>query len=298
MLQIVALPVAEMDSAPSPKYSTIAPVPPFTVRMPATLRITSFDAAQPDSDPCRCTPMSCGRVLNGQPAMTSTASAPPTPIATIPRPPALGVWLSVPIIIPPGNAYCSSTTWWMIPEPGFQKPMPYFADTVRRNSYTSEFTSSALPEVDVGADARLDEVVAVHGGRHLHRGQAGGHELEQRHLRGGVLHGHAVGSVVGIVDGPFDADGGGVVGVGEQHLLGKGQGTAEPATGIGQRPRELGVDRLDELDGRGGPDALRHDVHLFRCSDVQLAGYAARVSTGLVEVTALTRSRAPRPCTP
>ena len=74
------------------------------------------------------------RVLNGQPAMTSTASAPPTPIATMPRPPAFGVWLSVPIIIPPGNAYCSSTTWWMIPDPGFQKPMPYLADTVRRNS--------------------------------------------------------------------------------------------------------------------------------------------------------------------
>ena len=31
----------------------------------------------------------------------------------------------------------------MIPEPGFQKPMPYLADTVRRNSYTSLFTSSA-----------------------------------------------------------------------------------------------------------------------------------------------------------
>ena len=42
MLQIVALPVAEIDSAPGPKYSTIAPVPPFTVRMPATFRMTSF----------------------------------------------------------------------------------------------------------------------------------------------------------------------------------------------------------------------------------------------------------------
>src|SRR6476620_1479543 len=145
MLQIVALPVAEMDSAPSPNYSTIAPVPPFTVRMPATFRITSFDAAQPESEPRRRTPMSCGtRVLNGHPAMTSTASAPPTPIATMPSPPALGVWLSVPIIIPPGNAYCSSTTWWMMPEPGFQKPMPYLALTDRKNSYTSEFTSSAL----------------------------------------------------------------------------------------------------------------------------------------------------------
>ena len=36
--------------------------------------------------------------------MTSTASAPPTPMATMPSPPAFGVWLSVPIIIPPGKA--------------------------------------------------------------------------------------------------------------------------------------------------------------------------------------------------
>src|SRR3954469_22914470 len=135
MLQIVALPVAEIDSQPGPKYSTIAPVPPFTVRVPATLRMTSFADAQPDSLPVSRTPITFGtRVLNGQPAITSTASAPPTPMAIMPSPPAFGVWLSVPIIIPPGNAYCSSTTWWMIPEPGFQKPMPYFADTVRRNS--------------------------------------------------------------------------------------------------------------------------------------------------------------------
>jgi len=36
-----SIPVQEMESTPGPKYSTIAPVPPFTVRMPATLRMTS-----------------------------------------------------------------------------------------------------------------------------------------------------------------------------------------------------------------------------------------------------------------
>ena len=30
-----------MESTPGPKYSTIAPVPPFTVKIPATFRITS-----------------------------------------------------------------------------------------------------------------------------------------------------------------------------------------------------------------------------------------------------------------
>ena len=33
---ISTLPVQEMESTPSPKYSTMAPVPPFTVRIPAT----------------------------------------------------------------------------------------------------------------------------------------------------------------------------------------------------------------------------------------------------------------------
>ena len=102
---MVALPVAEIVSAPSPKYSTIAPVPPSTVSTRATSRITSFGLDQPESFPVSFTPMTFGqRTLKGKPVITSTASAPPTPIATMPSPPAFGVWLSVPIIIPPGNA--------------------------------------------------------------------------------------------------------------------------------------------------------------------------------------------------
>src|SRR4051794_11871336 len=125
MLQMVALPVVEIDSVPDPKYSTMAPVPPLTVSTSATLRMTSLGDVQPLIDPLRFTPMSSGqRTPKAPPTITSTASAPPTPMATMPRPPALGVWLSVPIIIPPGKAYCSSTTWWMIPDPGCQNPMP------------------------------------------------------------------------------------------------------------------------------------------------------------------------------
>ena len=92
MLQIVPFPVAERDTAPSPKYSTIAPVPPFTVRIPATFRITSFAEVQPFSLPVSFTPISLG-ILSSQaiPAITSTASAPPTPTATIPNPPAFTV---------------------------------------------------------------------------------------------------------------------------------------------------------------------------------------------------------------
>ena len=105
MFVIVAFPVQASDLAPSPKYSTIRFVPPLVVSSPATFRITSFGAVQPESSPVRCTPMPCGcSTSHGKSTITSTASAPPTPQASIPSPPAFGVCESVPIISPPGNA--------------------------------------------------------------------------------------------------------------------------------------------------------------------------------------------------
>ena len=60
---------------------------------------------QPEMLPVRFTPMTLGHLSSqGIPAMTSTASAPPTPHATMPKPPALGVCESVPIMSPPGKA--------------------------------------------------------------------------------------------------------------------------------------------------------------------------------------------------
>ena len=83
----------------------MAPVPPFTVSIPATFNITSLGADHPLSFPVSLTPISFGNLSSQAiPAITSTASAPPTPIATIPSPPAFTVCESVPIIIPPGNA--------------------------------------------------------------------------------------------------------------------------------------------------------------------------------------------------
>ncbi|MNJ89949.1 hypothetical protein D3C87_75360 [compost metagenome] len=105
MLQIVPFPVQDIAVAPSPKYSTIAPVPPLTVRIPATFKITSFGAVHPDSFPVNLIPISLGNFnSHAIPDITSTASAPPTPIASIPKPPAFTVCESVPIIIPPGKA--------------------------------------------------------------------------------------------------------------------------------------------------------------------------------------------------
>ena len=102
---MVPLPVQLMLVAPSPKYSTMAPVPPFTVSIPATFKITSFGAVHPLNLPVNLIPISFGHFnSHGKPAITSQASAPPTPIAIMPNPPALTVCESVPIIIPPGKA--------------------------------------------------------------------------------------------------------------------------------------------------------------------------------------------------
>src|ERR1043166_410033 len=91
ILVMVALPVALIERAPGPKYSMMALVPPATVSSPASLRITSFGAVQPLISPVRYTPMKRGKSTSqGSPAMTSTASAPPTPTAQEPRPPAMG----------------------------------------------------------------------------------------------------------------------------------------------------------------------------------------------------------------
>src|SRR5574341_2528106 len=89
---IVAFPVQLIDSAPGPKYSIIAFVPPDTVSLEATYRITSFGDVQPEILPVKCTPMRLGyRSSHGKPAIVSAASSPPTPIAIIPNPPAFGV---------------------------------------------------------------------------------------------------------------------------------------------------------------------------------------------------------------
>ena len=67
--------------------------------------MTSLGAVQPASLPVRCTPTSLGcNTSQGSPAIASPQSAPPTPMATMPRPPPFGVCESAPIMSPPGNA--------------------------------------------------------------------------------------------------------------------------------------------------------------------------------------------------
>lgn len=53
------IPVQEIESTPGPKYSTMAPVPPLTVRIPATFRMTSLGEVQPLNLPVSFTPITC-----------------------------------------------------------------------------------------------------------------------------------------------------------------------------------------------------------------------------------------------
>src|SRR4030065_1903932 len=88
MLVIVALAVQDSASLPGPKYSTILLVPPATVSMPASLRITSLPLVQPLGLPISFTPTSFGQSRShGRPTIPSPPSPPPTPSPTTPRAP-------------------------------------------------------------------------------------------------------------------------------------------------------------------------------------------------------------------
>ena len=73
----------------------------------------------------------------------------------------------------------------------------------------------------------LDEMVAVDGGGSGNRGHAGGHELEDGHLGGGILAGDTVGAELEVAGAALDLLAVGVVQVGVENLLGKGKGAVE-----------------------------------------------------------------------
>ena len=116
----------------------------------------------------------------------------------------------------------------MMPEPGPQKPMPYLADTLLQEVVDLAVGVDGDAEVDLGADLGLDQVIAVHGRRHGGLGQPGGHELQQRHLGGGVLHGDPVGVEVGVAGSPLEFLTVWIDEVVDQDLLGQCEWSAEP----------------------------------------------------------------------
>ncbi len=110
--------------------------------------------------------------------------------------------------------------------------------------------------VVAGAALGADQVVAVHRRRHRDLLLARLHELQQRHLAGGVLQGHAVHAEpkLRLAAAPLLLVE--VVGVGDEDLLGEGEGSAEALAG----PIEPGghgfIETLDLVCRHGGPPSL------------------------------------------
>ena len=144
----------------------------------------------------------------------------------------------------------------MMPDPG-----PPESDAVLRRHRTEEVVDLLVrvdrdAEVDRGADLGLDQVIAVHRRRHGSLGEAGGHELQQGHLRRGVLHGDTVGMEVVVGDAAVDV----LVRVGQvvdEDLLGQRERASEALAAGGDPPGQAGVDALDEFDGGGGAVVAR-----------------------------------------
>ena len=133
------------------------------------------------------------------------------------------------------------------------------ADAVLRRDRAQEVVDLAVGvfgdrEIVRGVDACGDQVVAVHRRRDSHLGQAGRHELQQGHLRRGVLHRDAIGTQVGVGTAPFDLLVLGIVEVVDQNLLGERQGTTE-APPTDRHPVGQGaVNAANEVDGCAGLD--------------------------------------------
>lgn len=179
----------------------MCPVPPRTVSLPARCRIKSFGLAQPLICPLSSTPISFGALVSqGVSVMASTASAPPTPIAMAPRPPALGVWLSVPSMKRPGAAV-GEVSSARAEAPRRERTVVFEDDlmddtTPRLPELYAVLLCRALQEVEdlLGADdaslqvrrrafERRDEMVRVDRARDGGLGHRTGRELQQGHLR-------------------------------------------------------------------------------------------------------------------
>ncbi len=125
MLVMVARSGTERVATPGPAYSNALPTPPFTLRRRSSSRMTSLALTHGRSAPVRCTLTTRGAtMLKGSPAIAQATSWPPAPMASMPMPPQVGVWLSLPRSVLPGTPKRSRWTWWQMPLPGRLKTMP------------------------------------------------------------------------------------------------------------------------------------------------------------------------------
>jgi hypothetical protein len=125
MFPIVARSATGRPIRPSPKYSTNFPTTPVWRRICVTVRTRSVAVDPCGSWPVRRNPTTCGTSIDsGSPSIAASASIPPTPHPSTPRPFTIVVWESAPTMVS-GNttpsrssttrARYSRFTWWQIP---------------------------------------------------------------------------------------------------------------------------------------------------------------------------------------
>ena len=125
MFAIVARSATGSDARPSPKYSTNLPTTPVLRSSSVTVSTRSVAVAPSGSSPLRRKPTTCGTSIDsGSPSIAASASIPPTPQPSTPRPLIIVVCESVPTSVS-GNATPSRSsttrprysrlTWCTIP---------------------------------------------------------------------------------------------------------------------------------------------------------------------------------------
>ena len=128
MLAMVARVAAGSARVPSPKNSTNLPTTPVVRSRSVMVRTRSVAVTPSRSAPPSSTPTTSGsRKAAGWPSMAASASMPPTPHPTTPRPLTMVVCESVPTSesgyqspsrSKAPRARCSRLTWWQMPKPG------------------------------------------------------------------------------------------------------------------------------------------------------------------------------------
>ncbi|TPW12294.1 MAG: aconitate hydratase, mitochondrial precursor [Acidimicrobiaceae bacterium] len=223
--------------------------------------MTSFGEDQPLRVPVSLTPMTLGqRTLKGKPVITSTASGATNSDGHHAETAGVGrVAVGADHHAARERVVLEDD---LVDDAAARPPEP---DSVLGAHRAEEVVHLAVDvdgdaEIDACPDLCRDEVVAVHRGRHRSGRQAGGHELQQSHLRRRVLHRDPVGMEV--VVRPTALDRACRVGeVVEEDLLGEGERTTEPLASGGNASIECGVGTVYEAAWRSCGDGHREILH-------------------------------------
>ena len=145
MFPIVARLAAGTAATPGPKNSTNVPTTPTERSSSAMVSTRSVAVLPSGSWPASRTPITFGMsMLTGWPSIAASASMPPTPQPSTPRPLTIGVCESVPTRVSQNatpssanttRARCSMLTWWQIPVPGGTTRSPCSACWPQRRNW-------------------------------------------------------------------------------------------------------------------------------------------------------------------